>query len=118
MIRRGGENISALEVETVLLRHPAIAQAAVTAVPDEIRGEEVLAFVVASSEGGSEMARCVAHWALGEMAYYKVPGWIAFVEKLPVTPTQKVLRAQLRTLAEEVIRTPACHDVRALKKRS
>lgn len=120
VIRRGGENISALEVETLLLRHPAVAQVAVTAVRDELRGEEVLAFVVAAEpdQPAGAKAETIARWALGEMAYYKVPGWISFVEKLPVTPTQKILRGELRALAEQAMQGIACHDLRALKKRT
>lgn len=120
VIRRGGENISALEVETVLLRHPAVAHVAVTAVRDELRGEEVLAFIVSAEEEkpSSASAEAIARWALEQIAYYKVPGWISFVERLPVTPTQKVLRGELRTLAEQALQGAACHDLRALKKRS
>src|SRR6202040_1086087 len=46
VIRRSGENISAVEVESVLLQHPGIASVGVTAVPDEVRGDEVMACVV------------------------------------------------------------------------
>jgi acyl-CoA synthetase (AMP-forming)/AMP-acid ligase II len=119
VIRRGGENISALEVETALLRCPSIAQVAVTAVHDEMRGEEVMAFVVASSGAACDAAAAsaLANWALGEMAYYKVPGWLAFVDAVPVTPTQKIQRSGLRALAESALRKPGCHDLRSLKKR-
>jgi acyl-CoA synthetase (AMP-forming)/AMP-acid ligase II len=119
VIRRGGENISALEVETSLLRHPAVAQAAVTAVHDELRGEEVLAFLVPAPElpRDAAAAGALARWALGEMAYYKVPGWIAFVDALPVTATQKIQRGELRALAERALQAPGCHDVRSMKKR-
>ena len=119
VIRRGGENISALDVETVLLRHPVVAQVAVSAVHDELRGEEVIAFVVtgASAPRDEAAARAIAEWALAEMAYYKVPGWIAFVDALPVTATQKIQRGELRALAERAMQAPGCHDVRSLKKR-
>ena len=120
VIRRGGENISALEVETALLRHPAVTQVAVSAVHDELRGEEVIAFVVggASAPRDEDAARAIAQWALGEMAYYKVPGWIAFVDALPVTATQKIQRGELRALAERALHAPGCHDVRGMKKRA
>ncbi len=119
VIRRGGENISALEVETSLLRHPGIAQAAVTAVRDELRGEEVMAFLVAAPGAPRDeaAAAALAQWALGEIAYYKVPGWIAFVDALPVTATQKIQRGELRALAARALRAPGSHDLRALKKR-
>lgn len=119
VIRRGGENISALEVETALLRHPAVAQAAVTSVLDELRGEEVMAILVLAPGAPRDAAAAgeLAQWALKEMAYFKAPGWITFVDALPVTATQKLQRGELRTLAEEALRGPACHDLRALKKR-
>ena len=59
----------------------------------------------------------IAQWALGEMAYYKVPGWVAFVDALPVTATQKIQRGELRALAERALKDPGCHDLRPLKKR-
>ena len=79
----------------------------------------MLAFVVAApgEARGAQAAEAIARWALAEMAYYKVPGWIAFVDALPVTATQKLMRGELRALAERVAATPDCHDVRALKKR-
>ncbi|HTN26163.1 MAG TPA: AMP-binding protein [Burkholderiales bacterium] len=119
VIRRGGENISALEVETALLRHPAVAQVAISAVHDALRGEEVIAFVVpgASAARDEDAARAIAQWALAEMAYYKVPGWIAFVDALPVTATQKIQRGELRALAERALHAPGCHDLRGMKKR-
>jgi acyl-CoA synthetase (AMP-forming)/AMP-acid ligase II len=119
VIRRGGENISALEVETELLRHPAVAQVAVSAVHDEVRGEEVIAFVVTSAPAprDQDAARAIAQWALAEMAYYKIPGWIAFVDALPVTATQKIQRGELRALAERTLHKPGCHDLRSMKMR-
>jgi acyl-coenzyme A synthetase/AMP-(fatty) acid ligase len=119
VIRRGGENISALEVETALLRHPGIAQVAVTAVHDELRGEEVMAFVVPAPHAARDAAAAgaLAQWALGEMAYYKVPGWVAFVDAVPVTPTQKIQRGSLRALGENALKGSLCHDLRPLKKR-
>jgi acyl-CoA synthetase (AMP-forming)/AMP-acid ligase II len=119
VIRRGGENISALEVETALLRHPGIAQVAVTAVHDELRGEEVMAFVVPAPHAARDAAAAgaLAQWALGEMAYYKVPGWVAFVDAVPVTPTQKIQRGSLRALGENALKGSSCHDLRPLKKR-
>lgn len=120
VIRRGGENVSALDVETALLRHPAVAQVAVGAVHDELRGEEVMAFVVAAagSAADAQAAAAIARWALQEMAYFKVPGWIAFVEALPTTATQKVQRGELRALADSMLGTSRCHDLRLHKRRT
>ncbi|MEM7269663.1 MAG: AMP-binding protein [Pseudomonadota bacterium] len=110
VIRRSGENIAAVEVESILMKHPAIIAAGVAAVPDEIRGEEVLACLVSDLN-----AEEIAVWAREQMAYYKVPGYIAFVDELPLTPTQKIQRAELKTLAAKL--APSAHDVRHLKKR-
>lgn len=115
VIRRSGENIAAVEVEAVLLGHPAVRAAGVAAVADPVRGEEVFAFLV--PEDGAAEAGALAEWALGEMAYYKVPGYIAFVSELPVTATQKIDRAALKAAAAAALEAGACHDVRAQKKR-
>lgn len=123
VIRRSGENISALEVETVLLRHPDIAQVAVTAVADPVRGEEVLACIVtrdsASGAQGNTMndARGIVEWCLGEMAYFKAPGWIAFVDALPLTATQKVKRGDLKAFAGSLMDNGDCLDMRVMKRR-
>lgn len=117
VIRRSGENISAVEVETILAKHPAIRQVAVAATPDAVRGDEVVALVVAG-DADAETAADIARWALDEMAYYKVPGWIGFVTELPRTPTEKILRAALKDLVTDQMAAGALHDTRAFKKRS
>lgn len=118
VIRRSGENIAAVEVESVLSRHPAITAAAVAAVPDAVRGDEVFACLVVNRAPSADLAREIAEWGLGQMAYYKVPGYIAFVKELPLTATQKLQRAQLKTLAASLVDDPATHDLRPLKKRT
>jgi len=122
VIRRSGENISALEVESVLVQHAAIRHVAVAAVPDRIRGDEVFACVVANMPPPDRAARerlaaeFVA-WCLERLAYYKAPGYVAFVPALPLTSTQKILRAQLKDLVATSLATDACVDTRHLKKR-
>ncbi len=119
VIRRSGENIAAVEVETILAKHPAIRQVAVAATPDPLRGDEVAALVVANDGAPcAETAADIARWGLEEMAYYKVPGWIGFVNELPRTPTEKILRAALKDLVAERMAVGALHDTRAFKKRS
>ncbi|MGB3314658.1 MAG: ATP-dependent acyl-CoA ligase, partial [Albidovulum sp.] len=59
----------------------------------------------------------IVTWALGQMAYYKVPGWIAFVEDLPLTATQKILRGKLKSLLEDTAAQSGFIDMRHLKKR-
>jgi len=104
VIRRSGENISAVEVESVLLQHPRVKAAAVAAVPDTVRGDEVLACIVADAPVSAEADRqALAHelvrHCLQRLAYYKAPGWVGFVDALPLTASQKVQRGELRQLA-------------------
>jgi len=121
VIRRSGENISAVEVESVLNQHPAVKTAAVAAAPDAVRGDEVLACIVprepiAPAEQPALAAHIVAH-ALAQLAYFKAPGYVAFVDALPLTVSQKIQRGALRELARTLPGQPGCHDTRALKKR-
>lgn len=115
VIRRSGENISAVEVETLMMAHPSIRSIAIAPVPDEIRGEEVGALIVADDPTPA-LARELTVWALEQMAYYKVPGWVAFVDWLPLTATEKLQRGMIRKLARESVHDGAAHDVRALKR--
>ncbi len=117
VIRRSGENIAAVEVESVLMRHPAITAAAVAAVPDDIRGDEVFACLQVNADPSPELARQITDWALGQMAYYKVPGYIAFVTDLPLTATNKIQRAALKSLATDLLADATTIDLRKSKKR-
>jgi acyl-CoA synthetase (AMP-forming)/AMP-acid ligase II len=121
VIRRSGENISAVEVESVLAQHPRVATVAVAAVPDDVRGDEVLACIVRRDPQPGEnlpaLAAELTRHALQQLAYYKAPGHVAFVDALPLTHSQKVQRAQLKALAASLPGQPNCVDTRALKKR-
>lgn len=117
VIRRSGENIAAVEVESVLMRHPAVTGAAVTAVPDPVRGDEVFAFLTTRADAGPALARDIIDWGLGQMAYYKLPGYIAFLDALPLTATQKLQRAEVKTMAAARLNDPATIDTRAMKRR-
>jgi acyl-CoA synthetase (AMP-forming)/AMP-acid ligase II len=121
LIRRSGENISAVEVESVLAQHARVAAVAVAAVPDGVRGDEVLACVVRrdprSGEDLGALAADITRHALQQLAYYKAPGYVAFVDALPLTASQKVQRAQLKTLAASLPGQPHCVDTGAMKKR-
>jgi len=114
VIRRSGENIAAIEVESILMRHPGIEAAGVTAVPDPLRGDEVFACLKVTGGLGAED---IVRWCLEQMAYYKVPGYIAFVDALPLTSTQKIQRSQLNTLAQQLLTDPATENTVHLKKR-
>src|SRR5687768_8762897 len=116
IIRRAGENIAALEVEAALAGHPAIAQVAVIAAPDDVRDEEVLACVVAKpgARVGIETATSIQDWCLERLAYFKAPGHVAFIDELPVTSTNKVQKARLADYPLDPARR---FDLRARKRR-
>jgi acyl-coenzyme A synthetase/AMP-(fatty) acid ligase len=122
VIRRSGENISAVEVESVLLQHSGVASVGVTAVPDEVRGDEVMACVVPrellNEAQQAIFARELAQFCLERLAYFKAPGYIGFCEKLPLTATAKIQRAWLKELGDTLLRSRVCIDLRALKKRT
>lgn len=121
VIRRSGENISAVEVETILLTNPMVKAVAVAAVPDAIRGDEVLACIVPermpSAREMDEAAKNLVQWSLDELAYYKVPGYVVFVDALPLTTTNKIQRGEMKKLAPTYLGKPNCVDTTALKKR-
>jgi acyl-CoA synthetase (AMP-forming)/AMP-acid ligase II len=115
VIRRSGENIAAVEVESALRQHPAIAAVAVAPTTDPVRGEEVFACIVTNLEATESLARDITAWCVDRLAYYKAPGFIAFVPELPLTSTQKIQRGELRTLVASL--TATAHDTRELKRR-
>ena len=95
MIRSGGENIYPVEIETVLLAHPEVVDVAVVAVPDRKWGETVCAVVVAE-EGAGLSAEIVVEKCRAELAGYKRPRHVVFVEDLPRSHTGKIQKATLR----------------------
>src|SRR5216117_3017051 len=116
VIRRAGENIAALEVEAALAGHPAIAQVAVIAKPDDVRDEEVMACVVLNTSHGAtrETALSIQDWCLERLAYFKAPGHVAILRELPVTSTNKVQKAKL---ADFALNPADCFDLRERKRR-
>jgi acyl-CoA synthetase (AMP-forming)/AMP-acid ligase II len=119
VIRRSGENISALEVEAVLSEDPAVAMAVVCPVPDDIRGDEVMACIIpsASAQRDQQGAQKIAQRALQTLVYFKIPGYIVFADQLPLTPSEKPKRAEIKALAIAMLEGGQCYDVRHLKKR-
>jgi acyl-CoA synthetase (AMP-forming)/AMP-acid ligase II len=116
IIRRAGENIAALEVEAAIAGHPAVQQVAVIAVPDELRDEEVLACVVAKdTASGEQTAVSIQDWCLERLAYFKAPGYVAFIDELPTTSTNKVQKAKLADFPLDPARR---FDLRERKKRA
>jgi acyl-CoA synthetase (AMP-forming)/AMP-acid ligase II len=94
MINRGGEKVSPLEVDVVLMDHPAVQLALTFGVPHEKLGEEVAAAVVLK-EGKTATERELRDYAEKHLAHYKVPHKIVFVSELPRGPTGKLQRIGL-----------------------
>jgi acyl-CoA synthetase (AMP-forming)/AMP-acid ligase II len=119
IIRRSGENIAAAEVENILIDHPDVANCAITALPDPIREEEVAAVVVLNKDSNPTEDRAIAlvQHCLEKLSYYKVPGYIIFVDSLPVTSTQKIQRGELRKICLELGASTQSVDCRHLKKK-
>jgi len=119
IIRRSGENIAAAEVEACLQAHASVAQVAVVAVPDEVREEEVMACIVpmAGVSPNRALGEALQSWCLGKLAYFKAPGWVLFVDRLPTTGTQKVQKTQIFPTGEDPRRRPDALDLRTRKKR-
>lgn len=95
VIISGGENISSVEVEGVLLRHPAVQEVAVVGMPDEQWGEAPHAFVVLKV-GQSVTAEELRTFVRDRMAHFKVPKTFVFVTELPKTATGKIQKYVLR----------------------
>jgi cyclohexanecarboxylate-CoA ligase len=104
IVIRGGENISAAEVEHALLSHPAVADCAVVAVPDAMMGERTCAFVIPRDGEAPTLAELAAHVAAAGLAPFKRPERLELRATLPRTPSGKVQKGPLR---EEVARLAA-----------
>ena len=100
IIISGGENISSLEVEEALYRHPHIMEAAVVARPDPKWGESPCAFVTLTPDAPPLSAEDVIAWCRANLAHYKVPRTVVF-GALPKTSTGKVQKYELRERAKE-----------------
>ncbi|MFY0619083.1 AMP-binding protein [Shimia sp.] len=115
IIRRSGENIAAAEIEACLQDHPAVARVAVVAVPDAMRDEEVMACVQTIETPHEGLADELFEWCFARLSYFKAPGWLRFMEGIPVTGTQKVQKHSL--FGDETDPTSLAEDFRARKKR-
>jgi len=95
VIISGGENISSVEVEGVMLRHPAVREVAIVGLKDERWGEAPHAFVVLKTPGGAT-AEELRQFARANLAHFKAPHSVTFVEELPKTATGKIQKYVLR----------------------
>jgi fatty-acyl-CoA synthase len=101
IIISGGENISSLEVEDALYRHPQVMEAAVVAKPDPVWGESPCAFVTLKPDAPRVPAEDIIVWCRANLAHYKVPRTIVF-GPLPKTSTGKIQKFELRERAKEL----------------
>ena len=97
IIIRGGENVSPVEVEEVLLQHPAVAEAGVVGIPDAVYGEEIKAFVVIKPGKRASEEELIA-FCKDRLPTFKSPKKVQFMKSLPRNILGKVLRAELRKL--------------------
>ncbi|MCS4063823.1 AMP-binding protein [Pseudomonas putida] len=107
MVIRGGENISPREIEEFLYRHPAIQDAQVIGVPDRVYGEELCVWIIARA-GASLREEDVRQFCEGNIARYKIPRYIRFVECYPMTLSGKVQKFKMREMMSEEINLIAC----------
>jgi fatty-acyl-CoA synthase len=100
IIISGGENISSIEVEDALYKHPAVAAAAVVAKPDDKWGETPCAFIELKP-GASASTDELVQWCRKHLASYKCPRYVVFAE-IPKTSTGKIQKFKLREMAKAV----------------
>jgi fatty-acyl-CoA synthase len=103
VIISGGENISSVEVEGTLLRHPAVQEAAIVGLPHEKWGEAPHAFVVLRDGGDTTEAELIA-FVRDRLAHFKAPHGVTFVAELPKTATGKIQKFVLRGGAPNLAR--------------
>ncbi len=108
LLKVSGYSVFPAEVEAMMYRHPAIAEVGVVGVPDSYRGEDPVAFVVLKPAAqGQVREEQIAEWCRAEMAVYKAPRLIRFIDALPKTASGKILKRVLREKAAETIRQKA-----------
>ena len=104
-------------MESIILRHEQVVNCVVAPVPDEIRGDEVATMIVAATGANQEQVAEEVFELCGEkLAYYKWPGYIGFVDSLPLTASEKVQRGEVKKLARAMVAEQRCLDFNARKK--
>ena len=102
MFVSGGENIYPGDVERMLERHPAVAQACVVPIDDDIKGQKPVAFIIAKA-GQNPDAEDIKRFALANAPAYQHPRFVWFVDRLPLSTTNKIDRAALKREAAELV---------------
>jgi acyl-CoA synthetase (AMP-forming)/AMP-acid ligase II len=123
IIRRSGENIAAAEIEACLTSHEKVKQVAVLAAPDELREEEIMACVIAkfpediaTPAARDALARELFGWCYERMAYFKAPGWVLFMDSLPLGTSAKIQKIHIFPAGVDPRQQPGAIDLRSLKK--
>ncbi len=101
VVNVSGHRLGTMEIESALVSHPAIAEAAVVSKPDEVKGEEIVAFVIleGSKPAGDDLAIDLKKHVGKEIGAIARPGEIRFTDALPKTRSGKIMRRLLRNLA-------------------
>ena len=100
IIRRRGENISAFEVEMIICRHPAIFEAAAVPVPSDLGEDDLMVYLV-SAPGATATFEELTEFCAANMPYYMVPRYLAFIDELPKTPSEKIEKYRLKAAAAQ-----------------
>jgi non-ribosomal peptide synthetase component E (peptide arylation enzyme) len=101
IIIRGGENLSAREIEEIVLLHPAVAEAAAVSAPHERLGEGVAVFVTLYGDDAPTLTTLIELCAEQQLAKQKWPQWLSVVAEMPKTPSGKIQKATLRAQLKE-----------------
>ncbi|PJW13368.1 AMP-binding protein [Geobacillus sp. Manikaran-105] len=100
MIIRGGENIYPREIEEFLYKHPKILDVQVVGVPDEVYGEEVMAWIILK-DGETATAEEIREFCRGHISRHKIPRYIEFTDSYPMTASGKIQKFKLREMAKQ-----------------
>ncbi|CAN5608952.1 hypothetical protein BH24ACT22_BH24ACT22_12280 [soil metagenome] len=101
MVNVSGYKVWPSEVESALYKHPAIQEACVIGVPDERRGETVKAFVVQREDEDDVNEEDIIEWSKEQMAAYKYPRYVEFIDALPKSGSGKILWRELQEKEQE-----------------
>jgi 2,3-dihydroxybenzoate-AMP ligase len=101
LINRGGEKISAEEIENLVLRHPKVDNVCIVAMPDPVYGERACAFIVPKAGETIHFRELIDFLLRQQIAKFKLPERLEIVDRFPLSPAGKILRRDLRTMIEQ-----------------
>ncbi|MDQ2944172.1 MAG: acyl-CoA synthetase [Candidatus Dormibacteraeota bacterium] len=112
VINSAGYRIGPTEIESTLMKHPAVAMAAVIGVPDEIRGEVVKAYIMTKQgvEGNGQLATDIQAFVKTRLAAYEYPREVEFIDHMPLTTTGKIRRNELRARHQQKVGPQDQHE--------